>query len=143
MATTYDKVYNRALAKIQDFDLVALQDRDLEEMLHDWLMAAIAKFRQCKNDLSDRDEELRQFNVDLEDEEVEILAIMVVREWLAPQVHSALLTKQIFGGKEENYFSQSAHLKQLMDADTSLRVEAQKLSRDYSYNHDLRGYFET
>ena len=143
MATTYDKIYNRALAKIQDFDLVALQDRDLEEMLHGWLMAAIAKFRQCKNDLSDRDEELRQFNVDLEDEEVEILAIMVVREWLAPQVHSALLTKQIFGGKEENYFSQSAHLKQLMDADTSLRVEAQKLSRDYSYNHDLRGYFET
>lgn len=143
MATTYDKIYNRALAKIQDFDLANLPDRDLEEMLHDWLMAAIAKFRQCKNDLSDRDEELRQFNVDLEDEEVEILAIMVVREWLAPQVHSALLTKQIFGGKEENYFSQSAHLKQLMDADTSLRVEAQKLSRDYSYNHDLRGYFET
>lgn len=143
MATSYNTVYNRALAKIQDFDLVTLQDRDLEEMLHGWLMAAISKFRQCKNDLSDRDEELRQFNVDLEDEEVEILAIMVVREWLAPQVHSALLTKQIFGGKEENYFSQSAHLKQLMDADTSLRVEAQKLSRDYSYNHDLRGYFET
>lgn len=143
MATTYDKVYNRALAKIQDFDLVALQDRDLEEMLHGWLMSAISKFRQCKNDLSDRDEELRQFNVDLEDEEIEILAIMIVREWLAPQVHSALLTKQIFGGKEENYFSQSAHLKQLMDADTSLRVEAQKLSRDYTYNHDLRGYFET
>lgn len=143
MATPYEPIYNRALAKIQDFDLAILQDRDLEEMLHGWLMSAIAKFRQCKNDLSDRDEELRQFNVDLEDEEIEILAIMIVREWLSPQVHSALLTKQIFGGKEENYFSQSAHLKQLMDADTSLRVEAQKLSRDYTYNHDLRGYFET
>lgn len=143
MATLYSTVYNRALAKIQDYDLANLPDRDLEEMLHGWLMSAIAKFRQCKNDLSDRDEELRQFNVDLEDEEIEILAIMVVREWLAPQVHSALLTKQIFGGKEENYFSQSAHLKQLMDKDASLRVEAQKLSRDYTYNHDLRGYFET
>lgn len=143
MATPYEPIYNRALAKIQDFDLAILQDRDLEEMLHGWLMSAIAKFRQCKNDLSDRDEELRQFNIDLEDEEIEILAIMIVREWLSPQVHSALLTKQIFGGKEENYFSQSAHLKQLMDADTSLRVEAQKLSRDYTYNHDLRGYFET
>ena len=101
MATPYEPIYNRALAKIQDFDLAILQDRDLEEMLHGWLMSAIAKFRQCKNDLSDRDEELRQFNVDLEDEEIEILAIMIVREWLAPQVHSALLTKQIFGGKEE------------------------------------------
>lgn len=141
MATTYDKIYNRALAKIQDFDLVDLSDRDLEEMLHGWLMSAISKFRQCKNDLSDRDEELRQFNVDLEDEEIEILAIMTVREWLQPQVHSALLTKQIFGGKEENYFSQASHVKELMDMDTQLKTEAQKLSRDYSFSHDVRGYF--
>lgn len=141
MATAYDKIYNRALTKIQDFDLVGLSDRDLEEMLHGWLMSAIPKFRQCKNDLSDRDEELRQFNIDLEDEEIEILAIMVVREWLQPQVHSALLTKQIFGGKEESYFSQASHVKELMDMDAQLKTEAQKLSRDYSFNHDVRGYF--
>jgi hypothetical protein len=143
MATAYEPIYNRALAKIQDFELANLSDRDIEEMLHGWLMSAIAKFRQCKNDLKDRDEELRQFNVDLEDEEIEILAIMIVREWLSPQVHSTLLTRQIFSGKEQNYYSQAAHVKELMDMDNSLRIEAQKLMRDYTYANDLRGYFES
>ena len=137
MATAYEPIYNRALAKIQDFELANLSDRDIEEMLHGWLMSAIAKFRQCKNDLKDRDEELRQFNVDLEDEEIEILAIMMVREHLSPQLHSTLL------GKEQNYYSQAAHVKELMDMDNSLRIEAQKLMRDYTYANDLRGYFES
>ena len=143
MATPYDIVYNRALQKFTDYEFANLPERDMEEMLHDWLLSAIAKFRQCKNDLSDRDEELRQFNVDLEDEEVEILGIMLAREWLQPQLQSSLLTKQIFSGKEQNYFSQSQHIKELIELDNRLKTEAQKLSRDYSYNHDIHGYFET
>jgi hypothetical protein len=141
--TLYSTLYERCLQKLEDPQLAMLPDEDIEEMLHGWLMSAIAKFRQCKNDLKDRDEELRQFNVDLEDEEIEILAIMIVREWLSPQVHSTLLTRQIFSGKEQNYYSQAAHVKELMDMDNSLRIEAQKLMRDYTYNNDLRGYFES
>ena len=68
---------------------------------------------------------------------------MIVREWLSPQVHSTLLTRQIFSGKEQNYYSQAAHVKELMDMDNSLRIEAQKLMRDYTYANDLRGYFES
>ena len=129
MATPYQTVYDRALQKCTDYDLVTLPDVELTEMLHSWLLSAIAKFRQCKNDLKDRDDELAQFNSDLD----EILAIMIVREWLQPQLRSTLLTRQIFGGKEENYYSQAAHLKELMDMDNSLKVEAQKLMRDYTY----------
>ena len=143
MATTYETIYNRALNKITDFELANLPSRDLEEILHDWLISAIAKFRQCKNDLKDRDEELRQFNIDLEDEEIEILSIMMVREHLSPQLHSTLLTKQIFSGKEQNYYSQAAHLKELIDMDNNLKIEAQKLMRDYTFQNDLRGYFDS
>lgn len=77
MATPYQTVYDRALQKYTDYDLVTLPDVELTEMLHGWLLSAIAKFRQCKNDLKDRDDELAQFNSDLEDEEIEILAIMI------------------------------------------------------------------
>ena len=77
MATPYQTVYDRALQKCTDYDLVTLSDVELTEMLHSWLLSAIAKFRQCKNDLKDRDDELAQFNSDLEDEEIEILAIMI------------------------------------------------------------------
>lgn len=143
MATTYETIYNRALSKITDYELASLPEYDLEEMLHGYLLSSIAKFRKCKNDLKDRDDENKTFNVDLEDEEIEILSIMIVREWLQPQVQSTLLTKQIFSGKEQNYYSQSAHIKELIEMDARLKVEAQKLMRDYSYANDLRGYFET
>lgn len=143
MATLYSTVYDRALSKITDYELASLPNYDLEEILHGYLLSSIAKFRKCKNDLKDRDEEIRQFNTDLEDEEIEILAIMMVREHLAPQLHSTLLYKQIFSGKEQNYYSQSAHAKELRELDNSLKVEAQKLMRDYSYQHDIQGYFES
>jgi hypothetical protein len=143
MATAYETIYNRALAKIQDFELAALPEFDLEEMLHGWMISAISKFRKCKSDLKDRDEENKTFNIDLEDEEIEILAIMIVREHLSPQLHSTLLTQQIFSGKEQNYYSQAAHMRELLEMDNNLRLEAQKLMRDYTYQNDLRGYFES
>ena len=82
------------------------------------LHSSIAKFR-CKHDLSDRDELLEQFNVDLDDIEIEILALRMVSEWLEPQLNSVLLTKQFMGGKDEKLRQQeivvhsSLHLETL------------------------------
>lgn len=114
--TSYETIYNRALSKIEDPMLIQLPEEDFESMLHGWLTSAIAKHRKCTNDLSDRDDELRQFNVDLTDIEQEILAILMVREWLAPQLNSVTLTSQVFGGKEEKlgiFIHGSLHLETL------------------------------
>jgi len=131
--TGYDTVYNRALQKLEDPQLAALPDEDLENMLHDWLLSAIAKHRKCEHDLSDRDEELKQFNSDLSDLEIEILAIMMVREWISQRLHSVTTVLQTFSGKETNFYSQAAHIKELREMDDRLRLEAQQLSRDYTY----------
>ena len=135
MATSYEEIYNLAANKITDPEIALLLPEDIEELFHGYLISAIPKFRKCKNDLSDRDDELRQFNVDLLDVEKEILAILVVREWLQPQLYSALLTKQVFSDKEQKYYSQSSHLSELRALDETLRIDAQKLSRDYTYGN--------
>ena len=101
MATCYDEIYNRGARYLTDFDLAQLPQEDADAMFHEWMIGAISKFRKCKSDLSNRDDELRTFNIDLLDVEKEILAVMMAREWLAPQLNSALITKQVFGGKEE------------------------------------------
>lgn len=133
--TSYETVYNRCLAKIEDPTLAMLPEEDLEEMLHGYLLSAIAKHRKCEHDLSDRDEELRQFNSDLSDLEIEIISLLMCREWISQQINSVTLTLQVFSGKETNYFSQSAHLKELMALDDKWRLEAQQLSRDYTYTN--------
>lgn len=135
MATSYEEIYNLASNKITDPEIALLSQEDIEELFHGYLISAIPKFRKCKNDLSNRDDELRQFNVDLLDVEKEILAILVAREWLQPQLYSALLTKQVFSDKEQKYYSQSSHISELRALDETLKIEAQKLSRDYTYGN--------
>lgn len=131
--TSYETIYKWALRKIDDPSLAQWSEEDLENELHGWMLSAIAKFRKCKNDLSDRDDELKQFNSDLLLIEQEILANMIAREWLTPQLNSVTVTSQVFGGKEEKYYSQAAHLTSLEARDEKLQVEAQKLHRDYTY----------
>jgi hypothetical protein len=131
--TQYSTLYERCISKIEDPTLAMLPEEDLENMLYGYLLSAIAKHRKCEHDLSDRDEVGKQFNVDLSDLEIEILAIMMVREWISVQLHSVVNTLQVFGGKEEKFYSQASHLAELRALDESLRLEAQQLSRDYTY----------
>lgn len=99
--TSYDVIYERFAQKITDYKLLELSDEDVETMLLSWLMSAIAKFRRCEHNLSQRDDELKKFEDDLNDTEIEILSLLMVNEWLEPQVNSVLYTSQFFGGKEE------------------------------------------
>ena len=102
-------------------------------MLYHWLMSAIPKFRRCKTDLSLRDDDVLAFKADLLDIEKEILALLMVNEWLEPQINSELYVSQFYGGKEEKFYAQQNHLNTLMSLKESNHVEAQKLMRDYAY----------
>lgn len=138
--TSYDYIYQRCLSKITDPTLAMLAEEDLENMLYGWMVSAISKHRKCEHDLSDRDDKLKQFNFDLSDLEIEILSILMAREWIGQQLLSVTNTLQVFSGKETNYYSQAAHLKELQALDDKYRLEAQQLSRDYTYTDN--DYFD-
>ena len=133
MATSYESVYSRFLGSITDYELAYLPDEDMESMVHDWMLRAITEFYNCQADLGDRDDEIRCFNVDLSDWEIDVLSKFMVSAWLENQIASITLTKQFFGGKEEKWFSQSSHLSTLIALRDSIRTEARKMSRDRSY----------
>lgn len=125
--TSYETIYNRALAQITDPLLAQLPEEDLEIMLHDWLIDAIEEPVVGDYDFSDRDEELKQFNFDISNRDQKIISIHMVRGWLAPQIRSVTLTSQVFGGKEEKYYSQSNHLAELRNLDNDLQRQADLL----------------
>lgn len=138
--TPYSTLYNRCLQKLEDPTLMQLPEEDLEDMLHDYMLSAIAKHRKCEHDLSDRDDELKQFNSDLSDLEIEILAILMLREYISQRLHSVVNVLQVYSGKETSFFSQAAHIKELREMDDRLKLEAQQLSRDYTYLNN--NYFD-
>ena len=131
--TQYSTLYLRCLQKLEDPQLAALPEEDLEGLLHGYMMSAIAKHRKCEHDLSDRDDELKQFNSELSDLEIELLAILMLREYITVRLHSVTNVLQVFGGKEEKYYSQASHIAELRELDERLKIEAQHLSRDFTY----------
>lgn len=141
--TSYEKIYDRFLQKITDYKMLDLTDTEIRQECAKWLSSAIAKFRRCKNDLSQRDDELETFTVELLDVEIEILSTLMVSEWLAPQLNSVLYTSQFFGGKEERWFAQANQLDKLMTLKGNNDLEAKKLMRDYGYQTKLWNREET
>ena len=125
--TSYEAIYNRALAQITDPLLVQLPEEDLENMLHDWLMDAIVEPVVGEYDFSDRDEEAKQFNFDISERDQKILSIHMVRGWLAPQIRSVTLTQQVFGGKEEKFYAQANQLAEMRNLDADLQRQADLL----------------
>lgn len=125
--TSYEAIYNRALAQITDPLLATLPEEDLENMLHDWLMDAIVEPVVGEYDFANRDEVSKQFNFDISDRDQKILAIHMVRGWLAPQIASVTLTAQVYSGKETKYYAQANHLSEMRALDESLQHQADLL----------------
>lgn len=100
MATPYEKVYDRFLSRTTDFNLAELDDYTLNEMLKSWLHSAIVRTR-TSSDLSVRDDKNEVFNNDLNDLDVELLAMGMTLAWLDQTLNSTELTLQFLGGKEE------------------------------------------
>ena len=131
--TSYDTIFERFTQKITDYKLLKLSDNDVREMMWGWMISAISKFRRCENDLSQRDDEIQTFLVDLLDIEIEIIALLMVSEWLEPQLNSELYTSQFFGGKEEKFYAQANQLEKLIALKHRTDIAAKKLMRDYGY----------
>lgn len=115
MATPYEKVYNRFLQKVTDFNLVEIDDYSLDEMLQGWLTSAIVNVRKREHNLSLRDNEIREFTEDLTDLEIELLALGMKLAWLDQYLNSTEYVLQFIGGKEEKYYSQASHLSELRE----------------------------
>lgn len=138
MATPFDKVYSHFLARTTDFNLAELDDYTLDEMLKNWLHSAIVKVR-TSSDLS-RDDENEVFVNDLTDMDVELLAMGMTLAWLDQTLNSTELTLQFIGGKEEKYYSQSAHISELRALRADTLREMQQLYTYGTYTNN--DYFD-
>ena len=123
--TSYESLYNRALAQITDPLLASLPEEDLKTMLHDWLMDAIVEPLVGEYDFSKRDDE--GFEANISDRDQKILAIHMVRGWLAPQIRSVTLTNQVYSGKESKFYAQANQLAEMRALDADLQKQADLL----------------
>lgn len=123
--TLYSTLYDRALAQITDPLLAMMPEEDLENMLHDWLMDAIVEPLVGEYDFSKIVDD--GFDFDISDRDQKILAIHMVRAWLAPQIRSVTLTQQVYSGKESKFYAQANQLAEMRALDADLQRQAELL----------------
>ncbi|WJJ55268.1 hypothetical protein QB910_000024 [Dabrowskivirus KKP3916] len=140
MPTPYSLIYQSFLGKINDFNFAKLDDDTLTSILRGYLQSSIVKFtKDCRQDLSQRDETNSTFTITLTDIEVEILAMMMVDAWLEIRINDDAGLKQVLTDNDFQIHSQANHIATNMQVRTANWTRVQKLINNYLQQVDISG----
>lgn len=132
MGTPYTELYNSVLSKIKDYDFLNLEESEVYEVLSDYLRPAIAEFRGCRQDLSQRNKV--KFKCKLTDTEIEILSNYMVIAYLnSNYIRVPLALKQTLSSKDFNAFSPANQLGKVMDVCETYRKNNETLLSRYRW----------
>jgi hypothetical protein len=144
MTINYFDVFSRFHSKVEDYAMIDLSPTDVYSMERDWLRAAVSLprvyrlFSSIESDdmIAQVECELKYTIDDIVDQNFveEVLAIGMVIGWTSIRLRSSLNTSQMFGGKEEKFYSQAAHIAQLREMNHEAERDLSRVIRD-------RGYF--
>lgn len=144
---TYSEIYSSFYSKVEAYDIGELTEQMAYAILDEWLHSVLAEPRLMKfwYEIAD-DEENRTLQIDLNKSSGSdssdklyiktLLATGVALKWAVQKYNSALNTSQVFGGKEEKYYSQANHMEAILNMRNQLEAEFYKLLRDYGVYHN-------
>ena len=128
MGTPFQSIYDSFLARISSDEWVLPDEMYIAQ--HDWfefLKMAIFRFRFPRKSL-EYDIEQMAFNEELDDAEIQMLAIYMKHEWVKRCVASWEEIKMLYSNKD---FSQANHLDKLIKLSEQLELECVKSSATY------------
>ncbi len=143
--TSFSLVYDSFLSKITDDMYLELTELDTFRMLEQLLLSAIEKFEFPRIDLTDytlleisnneEDGTIRYeggyFNNQLTHEEINILAVYMIVEWLSQQLASVENTRMKYSGSDFKFTSQANHMQKLLQLKKDYEREGFHLQRLY------------
>lgn len=116
--TPYGEVYKAFLAEVQDDLYISNGSDENDEMIIDDLTSllhkAIVRFSYPRVNLRKKDDDLQEFEEDLDLEEIQILATGMVVAWAQREVYNIDIMRQTMTTKDFSAYSQAPHLNALV-----------------------------
>lgn len=134
MGTEYTEVFDIFLNKITDYRLAEKDIEDVKNQLSKFLLSAITRFNNCRKDLQDRNDSEMKFNIKLKDIEKEILAVLMVEQWLSPKIKNIRYAEQTLSSRDFRIYSQANHVNELRALQKDINREANDLMNEYSWD---------
>lgn len=151
ISVDYDEIFGSFLGSVTDYKLASLKPTEAYQLLTELLHKVLAERYVARLFTTKTlDDEIHKFNFEMKyvidddsDKEFVITALSkwMVYEWHANKANNIVLESQLFAGKEQKYYSQSAHMDSVKALRDSSYQEAYKfvMSRGYIDNKYLGG----
>lgn len=139
----YEEIFNSFLGNVEDYDFNTLEEYELYEMFTEYLKKSLSQYYIATLFSSlDLDDNTETFSYELEypiNDFVDnafvifILGKAMTLEWINPRVQSTTNIQQAFSGKEQKFYSQSAHISELRGLKSDIESEIRHLIMDRGY----------
>lgn len=140
MSISYDLFTGAFLGKVTEYDFINLDDYSRDILVDGYMKRACSQFDKiCLYDLSNRDDNIRCFNIEIPDNEIdEILDIVsegMLVQWMKPYVFKQDNLVQLLNTKDFTAYSPAELFRQINTAYNSANKRFIGMMREYSYNH--------
>ena len=146
MSTPYSEIFNLFLFNIQDYlidEMYTTSQSDFEDYAVNFLYKAIPSFNNCKQDLTDRNDTTKTFNITLTLTEINILANYMTLYWLVKEINNILEMRNFLVSGDYKAFSSANNLKEKRNWYETLEKDIDRQKTEYGYdNNDWSSFFE-
>lgn len=128
-STPFSAIYDCFLSKITDDMYMELTQEETASMLHELLQGAISWFEFPRVNLLAQTAD--GFIAELSQEEINILAIYMIVEWMGQQLATVELIRMKYSGSDFKFTSQANHMHKLTNLQKEYERKGFHLQRLY------------
>ena len=114
MNTTFEQIYNCFYSKITDDMYMELDEAQTKALSEELLLNALPWFEFPRKNIHNFDLTKKCFNVNLDYEEVNIIATYMMIGWFDQQLASVEVVRMKFSGSDFKFTSQANHMSKLL-----------------------------
>jgi len=129
--TSFETIYNTFLSKITDDMYMELSKEETMPLLLELFENSLHWFEFPRFNLYDYDREIEEYNIDLTQEEINIIATYMIVEWIGQQLATVELIRMKYSGSDFKFTSQANHLHKLQNLQKEYERKGFHLQRLY------------
>ena len=136
--TEFTLIYDKFLSKLTDFSLARLDKDVLESDLQERLITALSDFAQLPEEKTEVDLSTKTFTNGLSVEEQNIIATLMVINYLDKYILSEDNMRILLNSKDYKQYSQAALLKELKATKSEYQSDVDAKLNSYSFRQKFR-----
>lgn len=134
MATSYKTILDVAYDKIKEYDFVKMTEDESDDILKSYIRPACIDYFYKRGKTLVRDDVVEQFEEDLGDIDIVVLATYLVIRYIdANYINTTLMLKSHLSGTDFHAYTNKDMLAKVKEVRDSFKQEIDQLTVNYSY----------